>query len=73
MVANALAGPVFGVGCMLWAIREVGNPGVVQAVVATATLVSVPFSRRLEGRILRPNYFYRRRPEHPGHGRPVCS
>jgi hypothetical protein len=58
VLANALAGPVFGVGCMLWAIREVGNPGVVQAVVATATLVSVPFSRRLEGRSLRPNYFY---------------
>lgn len=58
VVANALAGPVFGVGCMLWAIREVGNPGIVQAVVATATLVSVPFSRRLEGRSLRPNYFY---------------
>ena len=58
VVANALAGPVFGVGCMLWAIREVGNPGVVQAVVATATLVSVPFSRRLEGKSLRPNYFY---------------
>jgi len=58
VVANALAGPVFGVGCMLWAIREVGNPGIVQAVVATATLVSVPFSRRLEGRSLRPNYFF---------------
>jgi len=58
VVANALAGPVFGVGCMLWAIREVGNPGVVQAVVATATLVSVPLSRRLEGKTLRPNYFF---------------
>ncbi len=57
VLANALAGPVFGVGCMLWAIREVGNPGVVQAVVATATLVSVPFARRLERRVLRPNYF----------------
>lgn len=57
VVANALAGPIFGVGCMLWAIREVGNPGVVQAVVATATLVSVPFARRLERRVLRPNYF----------------
>ena len=58
VVANALAGPVFGVGCMLWAIREIGNPGVVQAVVATATLVSVPISRRLEGRSLQSNYFY---------------
>lgn len=58
VVANALAGPVLGVGCMLWAIREVGNPGVVQAVVATATLVSVPFARRLERRDLRPNYYF---------------
>jgi drug/metabolite transporter (DMT)-like permease len=57
VLANALAGPVFGVGCMLWAIREVGNPGVVQAVVATATLVSVPFARRLERRVLRLNYY----------------
>ncbi|MEZ5277822.1 MAG: EamA family transporter [Opitutaceae bacterium] len=57
VVANALAGPVFGVGCLLWAIREVGNPGIVQAVVATATLVSVPMARRLEVRRLRANYF----------------
>lgn len=58
VLANALAGPVLGVGAMVWAIRETGNPGVVQAVVATATLVSVPFSRFLEGRALRANYFW---------------
>jgi len=57
VLANALAGPVLGVGCVLWAIREVGNPGIVQAVVATATLVSVPMARRLEVRRLRANYF----------------
>jgi drug/metabolite transporter (DMT)-like permease len=57
VVANALAGPVFGVSCMLWAIREVGNPGLVQAVVATATLVSVPLARRLEQRVFGPQYF----------------
>jgi hypothetical protein len=58
VVANALAGPVLGVGCMLWAIRVTENPGAVQAVVATATLVSIPFSRRLEGRSLNRNYYY---------------
>ena len=57
VVTNALARPVFGVGCVLWAIREVGNPGIVQAVVATATLVSVPMARRLEFRRLRSNYY----------------
>lgn len=57
VLLNALAGPVFGVSCMLWAIREVDNPGLVQAVVATATLITVPMARRLEKRRFRPNYF----------------
>ena len=57
VLGNALAGPVLGVSCMLWAIRSVENPGIVQTVVATATLVSVPFSRRLEHRPLGWNYF----------------
>ncbi len=57
VAGNALAGPVLGVSCMLWAIREVDNPGLVQAVVATATLFSVPFARRLEGRVFRQQYF----------------
>ena len=56
-MGNALAGPVLGVSCMLWAIREVGNPGLVQAVVATATLITVPMARRLEGRVFGINYF----------------
>lgn len=57
VLGNALAGPVLGVSCMLWAIREVGNPGLVQAVVATATLITVPMARRLEGRVFGINYF----------------
>ena len=54
---NALTGPVLGVGGMLWAISQVGNPGLVQAVVASATLVSVPFARRLEHRTLRTPFY----------------
>lgn len=57
ILANALAGPVLGVSCMLWAIREVANPGLVQAVVATATLVTVPLARHLERRVFRWPYF----------------
>lgn len=57
VLANALAGPILGVTCMLWAIREVGNPGLVQVVVATATLVSVPIARLTEKRRLRGHYF----------------
>jgi drug/metabolite transporter (DMT)-like permease len=33
---------------MLWAISLVANPGLVQAVAATATLLTVPFASRLE-------------------------
>lgn len=57
VMANALAGPVFGVTCMLWAIREVHNPGLVQSVAATATFFSIPFARRLENRVFTPRYF----------------
>ena len=46
---NALLGPVLGVTCMLWAISKVANPGLVQTVAATSTLLTVPFARRLEG------------------------
>ncbi len=49
VVGNALFGPVLGVSCMLWAIRLVENPGLVQAVAATATLLTVPLAYRLEG------------------------
>jgi drug/metabolite transporter (DMT)-like permease len=57
VIGNALAGPVLGVTCMLWAIREVGNPGIVQAVVATATLISVPLTRWTENQTLRWHYY----------------
>lgn len=56
IVANALTGPVLGMSCMLWAISQVGNPGLVQAVVATATLFSVPLAWWLERR--RPVRWY---------------
>ena len=46
---NALCGPVLGVTCLLWAVSLVGNPGLVQTVAATATLLTVPVARRLEG------------------------
>jgi len=54
---NALLGPVLGVTCMLWAISLVPNPGVVQAVAASATLLTVPFARRLEAARPRIPYF----------------
>jgi drug/metabolite transporter (DMT)-like permease len=54
---NALLGPVLGVTCMLWAISLVKNPGLVQTVAATATLLSVPLAWRLEGARPRAPYF----------------
>jgi drug/metabolite transporter (DMT)-like permease len=53
---NALLGPVLGVTCMLWAISLVANPGLVQSVVAGATLLTVPFARGLEA--ARPGWSY---------------
>ncbi len=55
--ANALFGPVLGVSCMLWAIRLVDNPGIVQAVAATATLLTVPLAYLLEGARPGPRYY----------------
>lgn len=46
--ANALFGPVLGVTAMVWALQSL-QPGVVQAVAATAPLVSIPVARWLEG------------------------
>lgn len=54
---NALFGPVLGVTCMLWAIRLVDNPGMVQAVAATATLLTVPLAYLLEGARPGPRYY----------------
>lgn len=53
---NALLGPVLGVTCLLWAVSLVHNPGMVQTVAATATLLSIPAARRLEG--ARPHLSY---------------
>ncbi len=47
VILNTFCGPVIGVTCMLWAIRLVENPGLVQAVAATATLFSLPLSTGL--------------------------
>ena len=57
VVLNALFGPVLGVTCMLWAISLVANPGLVQSVAASATLLTVPFARRLENSRPRATYF----------------
>ena len=57
VVLNALLGPVLGVTCMLWAISLVANPGLVQAVAASSTLLTVPFARRLEAARPRASYF----------------
>lgn len=56
VVLNALFGPVLGMSCMLWAISLTPNPGIVAAIVATATLVTIPFARYLEG--ARPGMTY---------------
>jgi drug/metabolite transporter (DMT)-like permease len=54
---NALFGPVAGVTCLLWAVSLVRNPGLVQTVAATATLLTVPLARRLEGARPGSRYF----------------
>lgn len=54
---NALLGPVLGVTCMLWAVSLIANPGLVQAVAASATLLTVPFARRLEAARPRTPYY----------------
>lgn len=54
---NALLGPVLGVTCMLWAISLVANPGLVQAVAASSTLLTVPLARHLEAARPRLTYF----------------
>lgn len=46
--ANALFGPVLGVTSLVWALQTV-QPGVVQAVAATAPLVAIPLARWLDG------------------------
>lgn len=48
IATNALLGPVLGVTSLVWALQTL-QPGVAQAVVATAPLVAIPFARWLEG------------------------
>jgi drug/metabolite transporter (DMT)-like permease len=48
IVANALAGPAFGVGCYQWALMT-EKSGVVLPIVALTPLVIIPFSRYVEG------------------------
>ena len=54
---NALFGPVLGVTCLMWAVSLVRNPGLVQTVAATATLLSIPAARWLEGARPRLTYY----------------
>lgn len=48
VLANAVSGPLLGVVCFQWALSTT-PAGVVQAVVATAPLLTIPFAARLEG------------------------
>jgi drug/metabolite transporter (DMT)-like permease len=48
MIANALAGPVLGVGCYQWALATTPS-GLVLPIVATAPLLSIPIAFWLEG------------------------
>jgi drug/metabolite transporter (DMT)-like permease len=57
VILNALFGPVLGVTCLMWAISLVHNPGLVQTVAATATLLTIPAARRLEGARPKLNYY----------------
>jgi drug/metabolite transporter (DMT)-like permease len=47
MLANALAGPVFGVGCYQWALATTPS-GLVLPIAATAPLLSIPIAFWLE-------------------------
>ncbi len=47
VVLNTLLGPVLGVTCFQWALRST-PAGIVQSIVATAPLLTVPIARALE-------------------------
>ena len=47
VVANGLTGPVLGVTCFQWALSTT-PAGIVQSIVATAPLVTIPLARWLE-------------------------
>ncbi|MGN8244926.1 EamA family transporter [Cellulomonas soli] len=54
--ANALLGPVLGVTAMVWALQTL-QPGLAQAVAATAPLVTIPVARSLDGDRPPPGYW----------------
>lgn len=55
VLANAASGPLLGVVFFQWALSTT-PAGIVQAVVATAPLLTIPFAARLEG--TRPRWLY---------------
>lgn len=48
LTAAALFGPVFGVTCFQWALLEIGNSAIVQAMVSTTPIALIPLAWRLE-------------------------
>lgn len=54
--ANSLFGPVIGVTAMVWALQTL-QPGVAQAIAATAPLIAIPAARWLEGYRPPPRYW----------------
>lgn len=56
VVFNTLLGPVFGVTCFQWALRST-PAGIVQSIVATAPLLTVPIARALEHSRTTPRYW----------------
>jgi drug/metabolite transporter (DMT)-like permease len=56
VLANALCGPVLGVTCFQWALRST-PAGIVQSIVATAPLVTIPLALWLEQARPRPRYY----------------
>lgn len=56
VVANAITGPVLGVSCFQWALSTT-PAGIVQPIVATAPLVTIPLAMWLEHVRPRPLYY----------------
>lgn len=57
VVLNALFGPILGVTCLIWALKTM-QPGLAQTIAATAPLISIPFSRWLEGHSPPPLFYF---------------
>ena len=56
VLANALMGPVLGVTCFQWALSTT-KAGIVQSIVATSPLATIPLAAWLEGGWPRPVYY----------------